>query len=66
MAETVKVGFALKPETVERIERIAELTFRSKSDVVDWAVAEAENNITAIAREKTQLVEVLEPAKVGE
>jgi len=41
MAETIKTNFALKPETVEGIEKLAELTHRGKSDVIDWLVADA-------------------------
>ncbi len=41
MTDTVKTTFALEPETVHRIARLAGATHRSKSNVVNWLVAEA-------------------------
>ena len=39
MTETIKVNFALQPETVENLEMLCKLTYRSKSDLVDYLVA---------------------------
>ena len=41
MKETVKVNFALEPETVANLETLCKETHRGKSDVVDWLVSEA-------------------------
>ena len=40
MAETIKVNFALQTETVEKLEQLCKLTYRSKSDVIDYLVAQ--------------------------
>ena len=39
MNQTVKVNFALQPETVVGIEKLCKETYRSKSDLVDYLVA---------------------------
>ncbi len=41
MAETIQVNFRLLPETVEHIEQLCRETFRSKGDLIDWAIARA-------------------------
>jgi hypothetical protein len=39
MAETIKVNFALQADTVEKLEELCKLTYRGKSDLVDYLVA---------------------------
>jgi hypothetical protein len=39
MADTVAVNFRVMPETVERMEQLCRQTFRSKGDLVDWAIS---------------------------
>lgn len=65
MAETIKTNFALRPETVENIERLAEQTHRGKSDVVDWLVAEAMERILQVQRETVTVEQAIEQASVG-
>lgn len=40
MANKVKVGFAILDKTADDLVKIQEQTFRSKSDIIDWLVAE--------------------------
>lgn len=65
MAETIKTNFALRPETVENIEKLAEQTHRGKSDVVDWLVAEAMEQILQVQRETVTVEQAIEQASVG-
>jgi len=65
MAETIKTNFALRPETVENIEKLAEQTHRGKSDVVDWLVAEAMERILQVQRETVTVEQAIEQASVG-
>lgn len=40
MANSIKVNFALDPETVHGIEKLGKETHRGKSDVIDWLVSD--------------------------
>jgi len=51
MTETIKVNFALQPETVKRLERLCKLTYRSKSDVIDYLVAKEIQEYTIVTTE---------------
>ena len=65
MAETIKVNFALQAETVENIEKLATQTYRSKSDVVDWLVADAMDRILQAQRESVTVEQAVEQTSVG-
>jgi len=65
MAETIKTNFALRPETVENIERLAEQTHRGKSDVIDWLVADAMDRILQVQRESVTVEQAIEQASLG-
>lgn len=60
MSETIKTTFALNPETIERIEAIAKTTFRGKSDVIDWLVADAWSRMQNITAGQVTVEEMLE------
>lgn len=51
MSVAVKTNFALSPETIQRMNDLCRLTYRSKSDLIDWLVAEAyaKNNTVSIS-----------------
>jgi predicted transcriptional regulator len=57
MAENIKVGLSLDPETVKIIDHLAEKTFRSKSAVVDWLVAEAWERMQQVHAATTTIAE---------
>lgn len=60
MTDTVKVNFALEPETVAGIEQLAQETHRGKSDVIDWLVADALDRIDQAQRESVTVEQTLE------
>lgn len=62
MAERIKTNFALRPETVESIEVLAERTHRGKADVIDWLVADAMDRISQAARESMTVGQVMDQA----
>ena len=37
----VQMNFRVLPETRDRVQKMADKTFRSKSDLIDWIVSEA-------------------------
>jgi hypothetical protein len=45
MADTIKVNFALEPDTVAMLEQIAKETHRGKSNVIDWLVSSKFNQM---------------------
>ena len=55
MSEKVKVGYSIEEETSRKIKRIAELTHRADSHVIDWLVAEAWNKIEEIHQPTTTI-----------
>lgn len=55
MAESVKVNFSLEPETVEHIEQFAQETHRSKSNVIEWLVADAIDRMIQTERQTKTL-----------
>ncbi|HAL16862.1 MAG TPA: hypothetical protein DCP32_08950 [Anaerolineaceae bacterium] len=65
MAETQKVNFALKIETVENIELLTQLTHRGKSDVIDWLVADEMDRIRQAQRGAVTVEQAIEQASVG-
>lgn len=60
MANTVKVNFAVQPETVEGIERLASETHRGKGDVIDWLVADAIDRIEQTRRNSVAVEQAME------
>jgi len=40
MNKSVKVNFALQPETAAMMEKLCAATFRTKSDMIDYLVAQ--------------------------
>ena len=38
MADTTKVNFALQDESVERLDKLCEMDFRGKSNMIDWLI----------------------------
>lgn len=60
MADSVKVNFALEPETVESIERLAQETHRSKSNVIEWLVADAVDRMLQVQRESVSVDQTLD------
>lgn len=62
MAETIKTNFALRPETVESIEILAEQTHRGKSDVIDWLVADEMDRIEQAHRDSVTVEQAVEQA----
>ena len=65
MAETQKVNFALKIETVENIELLTQLTHRGKSDVIDWLVADEMDRIRQAQRGAVTVEQAIEQASMG-
>lgn len=45
MSDAVKTNFTLLPVTVNRMEDLCKVTFRSKGNLIDWLVAEAYERI---------------------
>lgn len=48
---SVKINFAVQPETAAGIEKLASETHRGKGGVVDWLVADALDRIEQSQRE---------------
>lgn len=64
MPKTVKVNFAVQPETASGIEKLAAETHRGKADVIDWLVADALDRIEIARRESVSLEQVTQKVEV--
>ena len=61
--DTIKTNFALRPETIESIEILAERTHRGKSAVIDWLVADAMDRISQVAHDSMTVGQMIDQAQ---
>lgn len=58
MADTVQMNLMVLPETKEKVQTMAKMTFRGFGDTVDWVVAEAWERMQKAQQERLTVEEV--------